>query len=259
MVELTVLGSGSSGNAVAIKYQHDVLLIDAGFSGVELARRLNDAGTDPEEIIGILISHEHDDHIQGVRVFAKRHGNIPTYLNSLTGERLKLMKKSPERICVFSNGVPFRVGSFDVEAFSVCHDAVDPVGFVIRCQGRKIGIATDLGYAGQMVPLKLRDSHLVILESNHDPDLLRKSRRPAHLQHRILSRRGHLSNQSAAELLPAIIGPLTQHVILAHLSDDCNHPDLVLRIIQQRLMDLNRDDINVCIARQDTVGETIAI
>ena len=259
MVELTVLGSGSAGNAVAIKYQREVLLIDAGFSGVELARRLNDAQTNPEEIVGILISHEHDDHIQGARVFAKRNGNIPTYLNSLTGERLRLMKKSPEKICVFSNGVPFHVGSFDIEAFSVCHDAVDPVGFIIRCQGRKIGIATDLGYAGKMVPLKLRYSHLLILESNHDPELLRKSRRPAHLQHRILSRRGHLSNQSAAELLPAIIGPLTQHVILAHVSNDCNHPDLVQRIICERLTDLNRNDINVCVARQNSVGETITI
>ena len=259
MVEITVLGSGSSGNAVIVKYQQEALLIDAGFSGVEITRRLNNAATSPEEIIGILISHEHDDHIQGARVFAKRNGNIPAYLNSLTCERLRLMKKSPDKICIFANGVPFKVGSFAIEAFSVCHDAVDPVGFVIRCQGKKIGIATDLGCAGKMVPFKLHDSNVLILESNHDPELLRKSKRPAHLQHRILSRRGHLSNQSAAELLPEVIGPLTRHLVLAHVSDDCNHPDLVRRIMRERLKHLNRDDINISVARQDCIGQSIRL
>ena len=259
MVEITVLGSGSSGNAILIKHGDEVILIDAGFSGVELGRRLSDVGINSAEIMGILISHEHDDHIQGLRVFSKRNGHIPAYSNSLTWERLRLMNKSPEKIHIFSNGVPFQIGSFEVEAFSVCHDAIDPVGFVIRCHGRKIGIATDLGYAGKMVPLKLRDSHLIVLESNHDPGLLRKSKRPAHLQHRILSRRGHLSNQSAADLLPAVVGPMTQHLILAHVSDDCNHPELIQRAIHGRLAEMNRDDINIFLARQDRVGETIII
>ena len=259
MVETTILGSGSSGNATIIKYQKEVLLIDAGFSGVELARRLNDAGIRPSEIIGILVSHEHDDHIQGVRVFSKRNGHIPAYANSLTWERLRLMNKCPERMNIFANGVPFQIGPFEIEAFSVCHDAVDPVGFVVHCNGRKIGIATDLGYAGKMVPMKLHDSHLLVLESNHDPELLRKSKRPAHLQHRILGRRGHLSNQSAAQLLSAVVGPLTQHLVLAHLSNDCNEPDLVHRTIRERLEAMERYDINIFVARQDRVSETILI
>jgi phosphoribosyl 1,2-cyclic phosphodiesterase len=258
-VEITVLGSGSSGNAIVIKKGQDILLIDAGFSGVELSRRLEKAKINQNDIRAILISHEHDDHIQGARIFAKRLGNIPMYANLLTAERLKLMNKAPAKMNIFSNGSLFNVGPFAVDAFSVCHDAVDPVGFVIAGDGKKVGIATDLGYTGKMVPLKLFDSEIIILESNHDPDLLRRSNRPAHLQHRILGRRGHLCNAKAAEILPEVIGPKTKYLILAHVSDDCNDVGLVRNIMKEKLDTFNRTDVKVIVARQNQISETIII
>ena len=259
MVEITILGSGSSGNSIAIKHDDNVLLIDAGFSGVEMARRLERAAIDVSMVTAILISHEHDDHIQGARILAKRLGNISAYANSLTTERLRMVKKAPETMNIFANGSPFSIGSFSVDAFSVCHDAVDPVGFIIRCENKKIGIATDLGHAGKMVPLKLRDSHLIVLESNHDGELLKQSNRPPHLQHRIRGRRGHLSNDSAAELLPELIGPLTKYLILAHISDDCNDNDLIKKVMGSKLKDIGREDVNVIIAQQHEISKTVLI
>ena len=259
MIKVTVLGSGSAGNSIVISNETSCILVDAGFSGAELTRRLHDVGIDLSEILAILISHEHDDHVQGVRVFSKRNGNIPIYSNSLTYERLKMKNKSSEKFRIFSNGVSFRIGPFDIEAFSVSHDAVDPVGFSIRCKEKNIGIATDLGHFGKMVPLKLHDSHLLILESNHDPELLRSSKRPPHLQHRIRGRRGHLSNENAAELISSVTGPLTENIILAHLSSDCNNPDIAREKASQSLIKINRSDVNIIIAEQDRVSKTILL
>ncbi len=259
MIEITILGSGSSGNSIAIKHDNSVLLVDAGFSGIELVRRLEKAAIDVSMITGILISHEHDDHIQGARIFAKRLGNIAAYANSLTAERLRMMKKAPASMNIFANGSPFTVGPFTVDAFSVCHDAVDPVGFIIRCENKKIGIATDLGHAGKMVPMKLCDAQLIVLESNHDPELLRQSNRPPQLQHRIRGRRGHLSNDGAANLLPDLIGPLTKYLVLAHVSDDCNDNNLIKKVIGSKLKEMEREDIDITIARQHEISKTFVI
>ncbi len=259
LVEVVVLGSGSAGNSIAVRFDNNVLLIDAGFSGAEMDRRLSAAGIDSDSVIALAISHEHDDHITGARVFAKRNGQFPVYANSLTSERLRSMNKAPENMMIFSNGVPFEVGPFTVEGFSVSHDAVDPVGFTVRCSDKKIGIATDLGYAGKMVTLKLSDCHVLILESNHDRDMLLNSSRPAYLRHRIRGRRGHLSNQSAAELLVSLVGPSTQHVVLAHMSDDCNEPELAKNLMAAHLAPLARHDINLIVAPQNRIADTIII
>mgnify|MGYP006167796547 CR=1 FL=1 len=258
-VEVTVLGSGSGGNATFIRCGDDALMIDAGFSGAELQRRLDRAAVSSGHIRAILISHEHDDHTQALRIFCKRNNGIPAYSNSLTAERLQLLKKAPENVVVFANGSPFAIGPFRVEAFSVSHDAVDPVGFVIHCQGRKIAVATDLGHFGKLVPLKMKDSDVLIIESNHDPDLLRASRRPAHLLHRIHGRRGHLSNKSAAELMTQVVGPDTKYIVTAHLSDDCNRPELVEASTRACLKAMDREHVEVIVARQDIVCETIVL
>ncbi len=259
MMELTMLGSGSGGNAVAIRAGDAVLLVDAGFSAVELARRLEAAHLAPGQVTGVLISHEHDDHVRGLRVFAKRHGNLPVYANALTAERLQFQECAPEKLVIFNNGSPFAIGDFRIEPFSISHDAVDPVGFVICAGGRKVSVVTDIGYAGKMVPLKIRDSHIFVLESNHDTELLRNSERPAQLKHRILGKRGHLSNEHAAALLAQVLGPATRHLILAHLSEECNRPELVHRAMSRALAAMQRHDVKLQIARQDVVGETVAV
>lgn len=259
VVRLTVLGSGSRGNALVIECGSAALLVDAGFSGAELIRRLVRARIDPASIQAIVVSHEHEDHTRGLRTFAQRHGKIPAYANSLTAERLRLAKRAPENMMIFNNGFPFTIGDFTVEAFSVSHDAVDPVGFVVRCQERKIGIATDFGYAGKMTPLKLKDSHILVLESNHDPAMLHQSRRPPQLKHRILGRRGHLSNKLAAELLPQVVGAATRHLILAHLSDECNTPRIAQDTLAAALAKMGREDVNLLVAGQDEVCPTVTV
>ena len=252
MIRFTSLGSGSAVNCTIIEFDDQVLMIDAGFSGKELQRRLDSAGIEFKgRLSGILVSHEHDDHVQALKVFSKRNDHPAVYCNSLTAERLSHIGKRPENIKLFSNGSRFQVGPFTIEAFSVSHDAVDPVGFIIEVAEKRIGFATDLGCIGKMVPLKLSNCELLMIESNHDPEMLRQSRRPPHLQHRILSRRGHLSNDLAAELASQSIGEKTSHLMLGHLSEDCNSYELAQDRMRQCLNDLRRDDINMTVARQD--------
>lgn len=258
-MEISVLGSGSRGNATVIRCGADVILIDAGFSGRKLAEKMAAVGVDPAAISAILVTHEHDDHVSGLRVFAKRHGQVPTYANALTAERLALQDKAPETLKVFSNGSAFRIGPFSIEAFSVSHDAVDPVGFSIAANGHRVALCTDLGVIGKMVPVRLQEHDLLVLESNHDPDLLRASGRPLSLQQRILSRRGHLSNAHCAQLMQQTVCGRTRHLIMAHLSEEANCPDLVARTARQTLSGLRRADINLVIAKQDQVCEPICL
>ena len=258
MPEFTVLGSGSSGNAVAIKSGNEVILVDAGFSAVELERRLAKANINLEQLCGILITHEHNDHSQAVKTFSKRY-NLPVYSNHLTAERLKYMKKLPDKMSLFSNGSKFNIGTFQIEAFSISHDAADPVGFIVNVESKKIGLATDLGHAGKMVPLKLSCSDLLMIESNHDPMMVRKSARPLRIQQRILGRRGHLCNEKAAELMADAIGFQTSHVVLVHLSSDCNELKIVEETFQKKLKEIGREDITIEISVQDHVSQTITL
>ncbi len=259
MLNVTILGSGSDGNCMVLRFGDHSLMIDAGFSGVEIKRRMMDAAIPPDSIRGLLVTHEHADHIKGLRVFADRHTDAPVYTNALTAERLRYKENAPERLSIFANGAPFDVGPFRVDAFSICHDAVDPVGFIVHAGGCRIGIATDFGHPGAAVPFKLKDCEAIILESNHDPELLRQSRRPIRLQNRILSRRGHLSNQLAAQLVPNIVGSRTRHLILAHLSEECNRPRLVHDLMAGRLAEMERGDVEMIVAEQHRISRTIEI
>jgi len=254
MLSLTILGSGSGGNSTVIDTGEDALIIDAGFSGVEMGRRLETCGVPVSRLRAMLVTHEHDDHSTGLRIFCKKAGGLPAYANALTAERLSLLNRLPEKVTLFHNGTPFRLGPFTVEPFSVSHDAVDPVGFVVRVGEIKISVVTDLGVAGKMVPLKARDSHILVLESNHDPELLLRSSRPPAIQHRILSRRGHLSNQDAVALLPELLGPATRHLVLAHLSEECNRPRLARELAATALAKLKRQDVALAVAEQDRVS-----
>jgi phosphoribosyl 1,2-cyclic phosphodiesterase len=252
-MKVTVLGSGSAGNAVAVCLDDELLLVDAGFSAKELQRRLNSAGLGDQPVAGVLLSHEHGDHVKGARVFSSRRDNAPAFANSLTAERLMTSGKAPEALYIFSNGMPFQVGRFTVEAFSICHDAIDPVGFIISSSAGKIAVATDVGYLGKMVPRKLHNANIIVLESNHDPELVRRSSRPPRVQQRIMGRRGHLSNADAMAALPDIVGPATRHLVLAHLSEDCNCPKLAAELATRSLAELGRADVSVSVALQHDV------
>ncbi|MEM7397060.1 MAG: MBL fold metallo-hydrolase [Verrucomicrobiota bacterium] len=235
-IRLCVLGSGSSGNSTYVGTDTTHVLIDAGFSGKETARRLGEIDFDIATLNGVCVSHEHNDHTAGLKVLHNRH-KIPLYGNSGTVAAVGRDPKWQEiHWNVFTTGSPFTIGDLTIEPFSVPHDAYEPVGFVISSNGIRVGIATDLGMATHLIRDRLRTCQAIVLESNHDERLLQEAPRPWHLKQRILGRQGHLSNRSAAEILREIAGPTLKMVFLAHLSEDCNREDLALQT-SRRILD----------------------
>lgn len=247
---ITVLGSGSSGNAMVVHTPREGLLIDAGFSARELRRRLDHAGLDPGLLEAVLVSHEHADHVKGLRVFARQFA-LPIYANRRTADALRHRDAKLGSMTIFAAGTAFRVGAFTVEPFSIPHDANDPVAFVIRSGRAKIGIATDLGHVNNLVAYQLRECHILVLESNHDRIMLGNSTRPWALKQRIQGRHGHLSNDSCVDLLRRVLHAETRHVILAHASQECNCYDLVRKESEALLRELQRPDVNLHVAVQD--------
>lgn len=247
---VTILGSGSRGNALVLHTAGGAVLLDAGFSARELAQRLALAGLEPTALSAIVISHEHADHVKGLRVFAERYG-LPVFANRGTAAVLKSRDRQLGPLRLFAAGNPFQVGPFTIYPFSIPHDANDPVAFVVQTPERRVGIATDLGHVNHLVTHQLRECDLLVLESNHDLTMLGNSQRPWALKQRILSRHGHLSNAACMDLLRTVVHSRTRHVVLAHASSDCNCHELVAKAVAECLTSLGRTDIGAHIARQD--------
>ena len=248
-LEVCVLASGSSGNSVYIASDNTRILIDAGLSAKQIAVRLEQIGVVPESINGICVSHEHGDHVAGLRVFQKRHG-IPIYANAGTLNGIQRQPKAHEISAkVFLTGSPFQIGNITIEPFSVPHDAYEPVGFRLHTEETCVGVVTDLGMSTALIREKLRGCHAIIVESNHDEDLLREAPRPWPLKQRIRSRQGHLSNIDAARLIADCATDALEHVFLAHLSSDCNTPDTALRTVASQLRLDGLGHINLEISR----------
>ncbi len=253
-LEVCVLASGSSGNCTYIASEKTRILIDAGLSAKQVAVRLEQIGVVPESINGICVSHEHGDHVAGIRVLQKRHG-IPVYANAGTLNGIRRQPKSHEITArIFQTGAPFQIGDITVEPFSVPHDAYEPVGFRLINGECRVGIVTDLGMPTALVRDKLRGCSAIIIESNHDEDLLREALRPWPLKQRIRSRQGHLSNIDAARLIAESATEALQHVFLAHLSSDCNTPDIALRTIASQLRLDGLGHINLEISKTSEIS-----
>ena len=234
-LQMCILASGSSGNSIYVASEKTRILIDAGLSAKQVAVRLEQIGVVPESIAGICVSHEHGDHINGIRVLQKRHG-IPVYANAGTLNGIMRQPKSDEISAkVFQTGSPFTIGDITIEPFSVPHDAYEPVGFRLQTSESAVGIVTDLGMATALVREKLKGCNAVIIEANHDEDLLQEAPRPWPLKQRIRSRQGHLSNTDAARLIADCATDALEHVFLSHLSSDCNTPDTALRTVASQL------------------------
>lgn len=252
---ITVLGSGSSGNAVVLHTRSGALLLDAGFSGRELRRRLELAEIDGDDIRAILVTHEHGDHSKGVRVLARRW-DVPVYANRCTAEVLCREKNDLPALRIFTAGQPFEVEDFSVVPFSIPHDAIDPVAFTVHWRDVKVGIATDLGHVSHVIAHHLRECDGLILECNHDVAMLRDSKRPWSLKRRILSRHGHLSNEAGMQLMADVLDRRTQCVIFGHASRECNRYELVEDAAAKRLQAMGRPDLTALVARQDEPLET---
>ena len=219
-----MLASGSKGNATYISDGDTSILIDAGLSGVELQRRLVSRDLDPEHLDAIIVTHEHSDHVQGVGILSRRY-KLPVYINQKTyhaSPRLGSLHETKSFEC----GQTFHISNLTIHPFSISHDAEDPVGFTIGQNGTTIAIATDLGIATSMVKEHLKHCALLILEANHDPQMLENGPYPWPLKQRIKGRTGHLSNTSSKILLEELQHENLQHVILAHLSEINNTPKL---------------------------------
>ncbi len=254
------LFSGSSGNALFCQYGNTRLLIDAGKPGRQVEEALRSIGADPGTLSGILITHEHSDHIHGVGVLARRYG-LPLYATAGTWAAMedKIGRIDPGLRREIQAGRDFYLGDIGVAPFPIPHDAADPVGFRLYGGALSVSTATDLGHFSRYVFDQIAGSDLILLESNHDPDLLRANPRySAQLKARILGDHGHLSNQNCAEALLALIAAGTGTVLLGHLSGENNTPELARKVSTEAL---EREgirtgrDVQLSVALRDQVGK----
>lgn len=227
-MKLAVLASGSSGNAIAVEHNGQMLFFDAGLSGKQHLMQLESSGLPAAEPVGLFISHEHGDHARCAGVLARKW-KVPVFATEGTIQGSGLRNQKLHGLEPFRNGDRVTVGGFQVEPWSISHDARDPSGFTVTAGGRKLGIATDMGEAGPMVRKMLEGCNGLVFEFNHDIDMLWNGPYPWPLKQRIASGEGHLSNDSAAEVLLAIVHSQLQFCVAAHLSEENNTAEMALR------------------------------
>ena len=258
-IKLTLcsLASGSKGNAIYVGVDKTKVLIDAGLSGKELHRRLKKIGVHGEDLDAIIVSHEHTDHVRGLQPFSHQ-SNLPICINYPT---LSHTKSLTHRVNVreFTSGESFSVKDLLFQPFSVPHDAADPVGFTIQYKEIKIGIATDLGFATKLVIERLKKCDLLVLESNHDDEMLKLGPYPWQIKQRIKSRLGHLSNKQTGTLIKEIYHKGLKHIILFHISEMNNRPEKAHAGITHVLKRCKYHPIDISMAQQQRVGKIISI
>lgn len=233
-MKVCVLGSGSRGNCTLVESGRTALVIDAGFSGIEIRRRLLSIGGQPEMIASVLVTHEHHDHISGVGVLSRQLG-LPVYANPETHRAAEVRVGKLHARKEFGTGEGFEIGDLQIHPFAISHDTEDPVGFVISDGLFSVGYCTDTGKITTLIEHHLKQCQVLILESNHDPQMLREGPYPPRLQQRVRSNRGHLANEDAGLFLRKLAGTSLSHVVLAHLSETNNLPELALRTVRESL------------------------
>ncbi|HML45810.1 MAG TPA: MBL fold metallo-hydrolase [Clostridia bacterium] len=253
------LRSGSSGNVSFVQAGETCLLVDAGLSARAIEQLLAAMGVSAACLDGILITHEHSDHIKGVGLLSRKYG-LPVYANEATWNAMQDKPGIDGIECcnqrIFCTGADFYVRDLGVQSFSIPHDAADPVGYSLYYGGKKLSIATDLGHIQKQWVEEVADADLVLLESNHDPDMLQACRYPAWLKKRILGRRGHLSNADCASVLATLEGRGLRNCVLGHLSQEANQPQLALETVRSAL---HPDGLHADLAWRDRTGSVYAL
>lgn len=245
-----VLGSGSGGNAVVVESGQDRILIDAGFSARELKKRLATFEVDPASLGALVLTHEHGDHCRGADRFARKH-NLPVLATEGTFAGAGLRQEAMERATVLRSGEPAEAAGFLIEPFVLPHDAREPIGLVVEdAHGRRVGLVADLGCRTGVAWGRLNDLDVLILETNHDLDMLRTGPYPWSLKQRVAGRHGHLSNREAAEGLPELLCDRLRWVVLYHLSRTNNLPTLAAAAVGQ-VLDRERCPAQMAVTEQD--------
>ncbi|PIE58762.1 MAG: MBL fold metallo-hydrolase [Desulfobulbus propionicus] len=254
-MQFCVLGSGSRGNCTLVEVGETRILIDAGFSGKEIERRLAWIDRAGDMLSAIVVTHEHSDHVAGLGVLARRY-QIPVYMNQGTYEACCTKIKKIPQLEFFTTGETFAIQGVGVHPFAVTHDTVDPVGFVLHHQGLSLGYCTDTGRITKLIRHHVRKCRALILESNHDLEMLRKGPYPIHLQQRIQSAEGHLENEEALHFAYELGQENLRVLVLAHLSATNNTPEAVRTAIGRYL---NESPVLVHIAEQDVPGPFLRV
>ena len=254
------ISSGSSGNCIYVSSDRTRILVDVGISKKSVNDGLNLIKVNPNSIDGILLTHEHLDHYRGVGIFSRAY-DIPVYLNGRTYEVISSKLMNINKINIIDNG-EFVIGDLDIKSFNLPHDAVDPVGYSIMNSKKKISIATDMGYVSNEIFENLKDSNIVLIESNYNEDMVKVSPYPYYLKQRILSNTGHLSNDECAKVVVNLVECSRKHIILGHLSNTNNFPELAYKTVENGLINngfkIGRD-LNLTIAHRSLPSNYIKI
>ena len=251
MLKFCSLYSGSTGNSLLVKNDNICILVDAGVSGIKIVEALNSIDIDITDIAAILVTHEHSDHIKSIGTLSKKY-NIPVYANKETWEAMPSeIKKVPldcQKTFLINN--KFSIGSLEISAFSIPHDAANPCGFNIFGSNKKISIATDVGHITPAIFTNLQNSSFILLESNYDPEVLKCSSYPYQLKRRIAGPNGHLPNKEAGDTISKLIDSGLKSVMLGHLSKENNFPELAHQTVLDELISNNytKNSVNLYVA-----------
>ena len=262
MFNFCSLYSGSSGNSLFVESENTKLLVDAGVSSKKIETALTNLEIDPSSINGILITHEHSDHVQGLGTFAKKF-NLPVYVNQKTLDAMPNQKDkiSEKNIKIIKNEEKFEIGDLKIKPFSIPHDAANPCGFNIIHDNKKISIATDIGHMTNGIIKNLEDSIFIMLEANYDPEVLKFSKYPYILKSRIAGPTGHLPNKMAGKTIAHLLNSGLQQAILGHLSKESNFPELAYKTVIDEVISSNYDEnsLKLSVASRDIPGNKIII
>jgi phosphoribosyl 1,2-cyclic phosphodiesterase len=251
-MRFAVLGSGSGGNSTIVECDGKYLLIDAGLSAKQLNLRLARLGVAPEKLTGILLTHEHGDHVRGLDVFLRKC-RVPILASIMTGRVVQEGLREPAQWIAFESGQKFKWEGFEFTTFALPHDAVEPVGYVIAKGERKVGVATDLGHVDAKVMAALKGVEGLVLEANYEWQMLEADvKRPFSTKQRISSQHGHLSNEQAADLVAKLVPEGLKRVVLGHLSSDCNCPIKAVEVVRDKI---GSGDLEICAASQNEVTD----
>ena len=253
-LKVSILGSGSRGNSALVTTSRVRVLVDAGFSFRQLSKRMAEIGEAAESLDAVLISHEHSDHISGLQVLSRKVP-VPIFMTGRTDAAIDWDEKAKPHVETFEAGAKLAIGDLDIETFTIPHDAVDPVGFTFRQNGFKVGIATDIGYMTESIKRHIRGCDMLVLESNHDLEMLKVGPYPWFVKQRVMSRVGHLSNQAVSDYLTEELDRETQVLVLAHLSGHNNHPEIARMFADQALQRAGATATRLLVAAQDRPSE----